>query len=163
MITIFPVGTLSILALVELLSGAAGDKLHRRRNLSVPLISYQQMNVIGRCYVIQYGQTVSPPRFEQPVTPPFSILGELQQERFLVTPVRDVPDIVGAGDTIGSRHADSLIRVFGCRKGTLTARYVTNPYEKLVKSSSSEGPTPEPKVRSQHEAKSCSCSSDPDV
>jgi hypothetical protein len=160
-ISIFPEGTLPVLAFVEFLSGATSDKPHCRLNFSVPLISYQQMNVIGRCYVVEYGQTIATLRLEQPVAPPFSIYGELEQERFLVAPVRDVPDIARAGYTVGSRHADLLIQLFGCQKGTLAPRHTTIPCANSVKSASSVGPTPQPQSQPTNFRLSsmCSCSS----
>src|SRR5690625_7918820 len=104
MVTILPIGALSMFAPVVGLGGAPG-KLHASGDLSLPLVRHQQVNMIGRNDVVQHTQSVAFPGFEQPTAPRPPIPKELEQELLPMTTVGDVPGVAGQVKTVGSWHA----------------------------------------------------------
>jgi len=60
--------------------------------------------MIRRGDVIQYPQSITFRRLEQPVTPTATVFTELEQELALMAAVREVSDVTWQEDSIGARH-----------------------------------------------------------
>ncbi len=91
-------------ALIELLGGPAGDQLNAFRDGIRFGVEYQQMDVVGSDNVVEYPQAEAFLGFEEPGMPTTSVLGEFQEEFFLVAAVGDVPHLSGNMMSVRSRH-----------------------------------------------------------
>jgi len=77
--------------LIVFLSRSACDELYGPRNdLSVTIVHDEKVNVIGGDHIVQDCQPIAPPRLIEPLKPSSLVLGELQEQFSLMTPVGDL-------------------------------------------------------------------------
>ena len=103
-VAVFPEGTLATLAPVVVLRGAPRSQLHTARNHTLARVPHQEMNVVGSHHVVEDAQAETLLRFEEPVEIALPVAREPEQERLLVTAMRQMPDVVRQKISVRSRH-----------------------------------------------------------
>src|SRR5574341_993635 len=101
---------LSPSALIVFLGRASRDELHRAGDLASSLIPDQEMNIVGRDDVIEHTQPKPFRGLKQPLPPAPAVTREFQEKRTLMTPVRDMPDVMGKKIAMGARHDASSVK-----------------------------------------------------
>ncbi len=71
---------------------------------------FHQMDVVGGDDVIQHAQPVPLRGLEEPLPPAPAVARELQEEVALMTPVGDMPDVMGEKIAMGPRHGASSVK-----------------------------------------------------
>ena len=109
MVPVFPESSLPLLPLIELLSGAAGDKLHGPWNyFPFPAVKDKQMDVVRCGRIVEDAQSVPLLGFKKPAHPGSAVSGKFEKKFFLVAPVGYVPDVSWQEVSFGSGHGWQL-------------------------------------------------------
>lgn len=103
-IAVLPEGSLSFLALIELLGGSPGDQLQALWDDIRPVIDHQQMDMIGGDHVVEYTQAKAFLGFKEPGMPAPPVPGEFQKKFLFVATVGNMPHLPRNMMSVCSRH-----------------------------------------------------------
>ena len=104
MITVFPIRTAALFALVVFLLDAFCDQLNTMGYFTFASVEYQKVYVIRGSDVAQYTKPVSLARLKQPVLPSPPISSKLEQEFPPMAAVGDVPGVASKMKSIRARN-----------------------------------------------------------
>ncbi len=113
MIPVFPKCSLTIFALIELLTCSSSNQFYRIWD-NIPFIAskHKKMNMIRGDWIIQYHQSVTLFCFIQPLKPSSAILCKLEQKLALMASMSNMPNLSGNIMPFSSRHGSKWIMLF---------------------------------------------------
>jgi len=123
-IAVLPERTLAAFSVVVVLGATPCDPLHAAGNLSLPLITHQQINRVRGDDAVQNTKSETSLGLKKPAQPTLTVFGELEQKVFPVAPVGDVPDMMWQKNPMRVGHrVGSLKRSCPPRKAASKLQY----------------------------------------